>query len=316
MPQLIQQFNRIEKTILKNQPKAVIFIDYPGFNLRLAKSLRSKGYKGKLIHYVCPSVWVWGKGRIKTMAKNLDLLLTLFPFEAPLFSKTDLTVKHVGHPLGEKLLSYNYDEQWKSRVGLNNSSPILALFPGSRTQEIERTYPLQLNAAKLLLKKFPTMQLGVSLVHNRFRQQIEQLSNDVPIKLVPHHYTYELMRDARAALAKSGTVTLELAWHKTPSVILYGVSQINRLIAKYILNLDLPHYCIVNILNNRTVFPERIKEGFEPQNVANTLEPLWLDGPLRDACQDECKNAWDQLANNGPNTPSERAALAIRELFI
>lgn len=316
LPQLIYQFHHIEQHILKNQPKAVIFIDYPGFNLRLAKSLRAKGYKGKLIHYVCPSVWVWGKGRIKQMAKHLDLLLTLFPFEPPLFSKTTLAVKHVGHPLSEKFLSYNYDELWKQRVGLKDKGELLAIFPGSRAQEIIRTYPLQVEAARLLKKNHPDIAIGVSLIDSQFAPLIKKLSKDLKVTLVPHHYTYELMRDARASIAKSGTVTLELAWSQTPSVILYGVSPLNRLIAKYLLKLDLPHYCIVNILLNRTVFPELIKEGFDPENIADHVESLWSDGQAREKCRLGCQEAWDLLSRNGPHSPSERAALAIRDLLL
>ncbi len=316
LPSLAVSFKKVEHHILKTRPKAVIFIDYPGFNLRLARSLRKKGYQGKLITYVCPSVWVWGKGRIKLMTKYLDLLLTLFPFEVDCFSHTDLKVQHVGHPLYERFKSYLYADDWKERFGLSDK-PILALFPGSRQSEIELTYPLQLNAAKLFLQEHKGVQICVSESQKKYRPLLEKLAKEASVKvtLIPHHYNYELMRDARAALAKSGTVTLELAWHQTPAVVLYGVTKMGRLLAKYVLRLDIPHYCIVNILQKRTVFPEKIRQGFDAKSVIDALTPLWEEGLPRDLCLKQCEEAWESLKPKGGLTASEQAALQIRELL-
>jgi len=130
LPHLIRYFNKTVDAILKTRPKAVVTIDYPGFNLRLARTLRKKGFKGKICHYVCPSVWAWGKKRIGLMAKNLDLLLSILPFEQPLFAKTNLTVEYVGHPLVQKI-----------SVQENPDLQLIAFFPGSRTKEIEE-FPL------------------------------------------------------------------------------------------------------------------------------------------------------------------------------
>ncbi len=131
-PSLYKQFYSIRDHILDAKPDVTILIDYPGFNLRLAKSLRKKGYQGKIVHYVCPTVWAWGKGRIKTLSENLDLLLTIFPFEPPLFASTGLKTVFVGHPLIEKIQQHQYDADWKSKIGMPAQGNLLALFPGSR----------------------------------------------------------------------------------------------------------------------------------------------------------------------------------------
>ena len=130
---IIKQFYAVRRKILELQPKAVLLIDYPGFHLRLAESLKKKGYQGKIIHYICPTVWAWGKKRIFQMAKNLDLLLTIFPFEPQYFSKTNLPVRYVGHPLISQM-----------QPTILERKKILALFPGSREAQIEKNLPLQL----------------------------------------------------------------------------------------------------------------------------------------------------------------------------
>jgi len=317
LPNLIKQFKTVERTILEQQPKAVIFIDYPGFNIRLAESLRSKGYQGKLIHYVCPSVWVWGKRRIPRMARSLDLLLTLFPFEPPLFANTSLKTVSVGHPIEEQISIYDYFDGWKKSVGLPEDKPLLAVFPGSRKGEIEKTFPLQLEALKFWLSRYPETVIGISCVNQELKSLLKKMSSDLldKISFVPSHYTYELMRDARCALAKSGTVTLELAMHNTPSVVMYGMTRGGRFLAKYLFNLDLPHYCIVNIIQNETVFPELIKGGFDPLGVCHTLESLWEEGALREKCIQECKNMQENLQAKEGITSSEQAAIEIEKLL-
>jgi lipid-A-disaccharide synthase len=237
LPKLLKQFFAIRNRILQLNPKAVIFIDYPGLHLRLARSLRKKGYKGKIIHFICPTVWAWGKKRIPLMAKHLDLLLTLFPFEKQCFADTSLPVHYVGHPLIKAIPP--------------NASPrkkIIALFPGSRKTEIERNLPLQLAVARRLQKIDPTLEIALSKTH--FPLSIPD------VRIFPLEQNYELMRTAHIALATSGTVTLELALHKTPTVVTFAVKPLDCFIVQKILRINLPFYCIVNIIAQKQIFPE------------------------------------------------------------
>ncbi|MBA2728524.1 MAG: lipid-A-disaccharide synthase, partial [Parachlamydiaceae bacterium] len=298
-------------------PSAVILIDYPDFNLRLAKSLRKKGYTGKIVHYISPTVWAWRKSRIYTMEKTLDLLMTIYPFEKEHYQTTSLNVKFIGNPLAEYLAKYAYNDTWKEKLGIPRNAPLIALFPGSRHGEVLRNLPLQLKAAELLVKHSPHRIFAISA--SSPKQKIAILntlenSNLVLGKnlfLVPSQFTYELMRDSHTAMAKSGTVTLELALHHRPTVVIYSLTKLNHFIAKYIMRLNLPHYCIVNILAEKEVYPELIEHGLTGENLYEKLLSLDLEGPTRGKCLDNCRAISKQL---DISNASQLAAKAVLEL--
>jgi lipid-A-disaccharide synthase len=313
-PKLYKQFYIVRDYILDQNPQAVILIDYPGFNLRLAKALRKKGYKGKIIQYISPSVWAWGNKRVKFMAEHLDLLLTIYPFEEKFFAETNLKVKYVGNPLQDYIPKHPYQLNWMHDLGLPKSIPIIALFPGSREGEIKRNLPLQLQAAFMLKKMRPDRCFAISCANQKCSHHIENIIEQSSLKLnqdvflVPKNYTYELMRDSRTAIAKSGTVTLELALHQRPTVVIYHLTPLNRFIAKRIMGLNLPHYCIVNILGGKSVFPELIEYGLTPSNLLAQLNSLDNEGNDRDRCLLECQNIANMLH---VNNASMQAATSI-----
>lgn len=259
IPKIIRQFFAIRKEILDKQPKAVICIDYPGFNLRLQQSLRKRGYQGKLIHYIAPSVWAWGKKRIPMMAKNLDLLLSFFPFEKDCFANTPLRVEHVGHPLITLIP--------KTQEKRTNT---IAIFPGSRTTEIRRNLPIQLSVAKELQKEDPTLNIAISASHNDNKPLIQSLAGDIHI--VEDHYF--LMRTAKLALATSGTVTLELALFETPTVVNFVIQPIDLFLAQKVFKINLRFYCIVNILARAEIFPEFFGPNCTQENILKAAKQL------------------------------------------
>jgi lipid-A-disaccharide synthase len=317
LPKLYRHFYCIQDTILKNIPDAVVLIDYPGFNLRLAKALRKNGFKGKIIHYISPSVWAWGKHRIAEMEKNIDLLLTVYPFEADHFSHTTLSVKYVGSPLQEYISQYRYDNNWQKKLGISGSQFLIALFPGSRKKEIARNLPLILEAAALLKQQNPSIIFGISCFNKTALDFLEKYKARFPtlenaLYAIPKDNTYELMRDSRCAIAKSGTVTLELALHGCPTVVVYQLSFLNRLYATYVLKLQLSYYCIVNILAQKEVFPELIENNVCPLTIFEQIKSLISDGPKRQACIQECQQIDVSLGCRDANT---RAAEAILRLI-
>lgn len=315
LPSLFKKFYILRDHILRTQPEGVIFIDYPGLNIRLAKALRKAGYKGRLIHYICPSVWAWGKKRIGQMSDTLDLLLTIYPFESASFSHTPLKVEYIGNPLFEYISQHNYEENWKKHFPLiRPGSSLIALFPGSRKGEIQRNLPKQLQAAVLFQEKYPDAVFGISCSRSDLKSFIDLKIQETGLKhafIVPKNYTYELMRDSHSAIAKSGTVTLELALHKRPTVVVYELTKLNWLIAKYLIRLRMPHYCIVNILSNKRVFPELIEKGFTRENLALQLENIHL-GPTRQECLNGCEKTIE-LFQQGK--ASLNAARAVQGLF-
>lgn len=261
LPHLIPHFYTLLNKILEEKPDGVIFIDYPGFNLRLALALRKNGYKGKLIHYIAPSVWAWKKGRIHTMAKTLDLLLTIFPFEPPYFENTGLKTVYVGNPLMKNL------SPERARL------PLLALFPGSRKKEILRNLPVQIEAAKLFGK-----EVAIS-VTDGLEKEVTSLLKGLPYRLVPEQMRFELMQTASYALAKSGTVTLELALRGCPTVVHYQLTPLNYFLARYFFRISLPHFALPNILLKEPIFPERYHTHIDPRDLfqmAINIDPLLI----------------------------------------
>ncbi len=290
LPQILFHFYKIRSFILKENPEVCVFIDYPGFNLRMERSLRKKGYKGKLVHYICPSVWAHGKGRIQVMEENLDLLLSILPFEKELFDPSKLKVEYVGHPLVQRIKEYPYKP-------FSLPKNTVALFPGSRKKEIERNLPLYLK----VLKQFPELPIAISVSNPRYLPLMPK--NAI---LVPADYTYELMNEATFAIAKSGTVTLELGLHKTPTIVTYAISYIDTLAAKYIFRLNLKYYCLVNILLNKEVFPELMGPAFTEQALTSAIKTL-----NHQKCIEECKTLISLL---GPKDASSTAAVFILNL--
>jgi lipid-A-disaccharide synthase len=309
LPKLIRQFYFVADEIQKLRPKAVITIDYPGFNLRMAKHLKKRKFKGKLVHFICPSVWAWGKKRIPLMASNLDLLLSILPFEKELFAGTPLPVAFVGHPLSERIKTYTY------RISsIPADKKVIALFPGSRKKEIERNLRLQLDACRELLSRHPDLHPALSVSDEKFLPYIQRILqekgwNSDQISLIPAEYSYELMKSAFLAIAKSGTVTLELAMHRVPTVVVYAVSRLDKIIAYDILRIRLPFYCLVNIIAQAQVFPELIGPSFTLENLTKEAEAL-LSEPARTAMQSACDQILRTLS--GKETSKEAAAAILK----
>jgi lipid-A-disaccharide synthase len=295
LPRLWKLFYQVRDQILNTQPDCVILIDYPGFNLRLARSLRKSGFKGKLVQYVCPTVWAHGKQRIETLVSYYDLLLTIFPFEVAYFAHTPLKVRYIGNPLTETIRNYAYDHDWRAQIGLPMSKDLIALFPGSRRGEINRHVPQQIQAAAQLKRIYPDLCFAISCaqdtlqndVLNKIRRESLCLNDD--LYFVPARYNYELMKDCKTALAKSGTIALELALHFVPTVVHYELTLLNYFFAKFILHLQLPHYCIVNILRNQLIFPELMGRNIQSAALKRQLELLHFDSIKRQQIIEECK---------------------------
>ena len=274
LPRIIRLFYKIRREILDKNPEAVVFVDYPGMNLRLARSLRKAGYQGKLIQYICPTVWAWGKKRIPLMAEHLDLLLTLFPFEPACFTKTSLPTFYVGHPLIEKTVTHIPFKNFRRHYHIGLTKKILALFPGSREKEILRNFPLQLAAAKKL-KEQHDLQIVISLSQEKHRPLFKGLP------LIEPEHRYDLMQEAHLAIATSGTVTLELALFNTPSVVNYAIRSFDVFCAQKIFKINLPYYCIVNILSQKEVYPELFGPNLTLEALTEKASDLWTH-------QEEC----------------------------
>lgn len=312
-PALYKHFYEIKKHLLKTKPRLILFIDYPGFNLRLAKALRKDGYKGKMVHYICPSVWAWGKKRVHTLANTLDELLTIYPFEKDFFAETNLKVSYIGNPVVEAIETHTFQSDWRKMAGLpDKTENLIAVFPGSRQGEIARNLPVQLQALQIIKEALPHTHFALSVTSPKLQAAITPYlaASKVKLHLVPSNFNYELMQEASSAIAKSGTITLELALLKRPTTVVYGLSRLNRFIAQYLLRLKLPYYCIVNILLGKEVFPELIKEGFDAKSLAAMAIRMETDATLRKTIVEGCEAVKHLL---GPSQSSKNAAKKVLE---
>ncbi len=320
LPKLLYLFQKTKRFLLKEKPKVVLFIDYPGFNLRMAKALRKNNFNNKLIHYICPTVWAHGKKRIYTLSDTLDQLLSIFPFEKKYFEKTSLKPTYVGHPLIEDTLHSQVDPQWKTSFKKPPEAKIISIFPGSRLQEIQLNLPKILLACEQI-NSFPDpVFFVVSLAQEKLKEPIlkaiekSTLNFNQDIHLVDSSQNFQLMSHSHAAIATSGTINFELAVLKVPTVVVYHLTKINAWIAKKIMKLNLPYYCIVNIICNKLVFPELYDLKFTVNQLKQAIETICqLNSPSRTNSLKGCEELLQIMGSI--DTPSTLAANEIGSHF-
>lgn len=286
-PFLLRFFFQVRKRILETNPKQVLFIDYPGLHLRLARSLRKKGYKGKISHYICPSVWAWGKKRIPLMAKHLDQLFSIFPFEKQYFSQTKLSVHYVGNPLVSPLLKKTIEKKY------------LTIFPGSRKKELEKNLKLQLVVGKKLLLENKDLKIALSLSHEMHRAFVEKSVKEAGIEITifsPEDKEHWLKKTF-VALATSGTITLELALQQIPTVVNYAIRPLDEFIALNVFRIRLPSYCLVNIISEKRVFPEFFGHELTVDGVYRATKEFIESQKNREKCSKECSSMRKSFGN-------------------
>ncbi|MCB1084818.1 MAG: lipid-A-disaccharide synthase [Chlamydiia bacterium] len=309
LPKLRRHFKTLKNHLLKHPPKAVISIDYPGFNLRLANALRKAKSPAKRIHYICPTVWAWGKRRIPKMERSLDQLLTILPFEPDLFSKHALSATYVGHPLISRIQNHPYDPDWHRPFGIEKETLLLSIFPGSREKEIIKNFPLQLRVAKEIQQENPDLTLAISCSNEALRPLIEK--EDKNLIIIPENKTYELMRATHLAIATSGTVTLELALHEVPTVVTFAISPLDVFIAQNIFRIDLPHYALPNILHRGELFPELFGPNFTAGALHKHLSRFLESEVNRSQVRTACKALKTHLGKKNAGVEAARIILEI-----
>ena len=302
-----RHFLELLKSIKAQKPAAVIFLDYPGFNLRLAKVLKKECPETKLIYFISPQVWAWNKGRLPQMAATLDLMLCIFPFEKEVFEKSGLKTEFVGHPLVD-------DIQEHTKEGLRDPQ-LIGLFAGSRSREIERIFPTMLECVKTLSLKHPDWRFEAAPSSQKWAQRMQELAcqagldeNTLLIKLNNYH---SLMNRAGAALVTSGTATMEAALHGLPYALVYKVAPLTYWMAKKLITI--PHIGMVNILMQKEVVKELIQGGFSAQSGAEELERLLLCPEERAQVLLEMQEA---VAKLGPGGAAQRAAQEIAQILL
>jgi len=281
LPKIYRLFFAIRKEILCLQPRLVVLIDYPDFNLRLARSLRKKGYKGIIIQMVMPTIWAWRKKRKIFLERYYDAVFSIYPFEKHYFSEKNLFF--IGNPVADITSCHKVDPLFFEKTSLFPDKPILALFPGSRAQEIYANFSIQLESALCLQKQRPDMQIAVCATESTFCsiQLLLKEKKAAHILVIPHHQRFDLMHHAKVALATSGTVTLELCLFQTPTVVTYKLGFFLRQMGK-ILQKRIRFFSLPNLLSGELLFPEFVCTAPTAKKIASSLDALLEEPALKE----------------------------------
>ena len=271
LPDLFKLRSDFARVMDERQPDCLVVVDYPGFNMKLAKVAHDKGIP--VVSYIAPSAWAWNKGRAKNVAKIVDKVACIFPFEYDVYKEAGAPVEFVGHPLLDIVKPAWERTEAEAWVGKQPGHPLVLLMPGSRLMEIEKMLPNLLAGAKLLKKQLPEVQFAMpragTIPLDLLQSKIK--ASGLDIKITEGH-NYDLFSVADLALATSGTVTLEAALCGLPSIIVYRTSALNAFIARRVINI--PNIGLPNIVAGRQILPELLQEDFTPANVAKTAVEL------------------------------------------
>jgi len=306
-----KKFRRMLADIASTKPAAVVLVDYPGFNLRLAKALRKAGYPGKILYYISPQVWAWNRGRIPKMAKILDLMICVFPFEAPLYEASGLHTVFVGHPLLEALE--------RERTQIPREADLVGFFPGSREREVKRIFPVMAEAAEIIRREFPSVRFEAAAASEAHAVRMRAMTGGIGIQAGNAH---SLMQRATAGVVCSGTATLEAACFGLPYCLVYKIAWLTFEIGKRLVDVD--GLGIINILNNYRKNPppdprfpakpaphvirELIQDAATPEAIAAEVIRLLRDQSSREDLSRELLQITSELDAEGA---SRRAASAL-----
>ena len=288
---ILKNIRLCKKDISEHKPDVIIFVDYPGFNLRIAKWAKTEGYKTH--YYVSPQIWAWKENRIKDIKRDVEAMYVILPFEKTFYEdKHQFPVHFVGHPLIDAIAQNPIinPTEFKTEFGLDKR-PIIALLPGSRKQEISKMLKVMLSVTE----DFNEYQFVIAGAPSQDPEFYQTYLKNKNVKLVMNR-TYDILSLATAALVTSGTSTLETALFKVPEVVCYKGSKISYQIAKRVVNLE--YISLVNLIMNKPVVKELIQDEFNPKTLRNELTQI-LDGTERAKMFVEYYNLEKKLGGTG-----------------
>lgn len=296
-----EKFRETLSEIEKSKPDAVVLIDYPGFNLRLARALRSRMAAHKIIYYISPQVWAWNRGRTKKMARFLDLMLCIFPFEADLYNQSGLRTVFVGHPMIERLRA--------CKIDIERDPNLIALFPGSRSREVRKIFPILTETAHKLRRRKPNLRFEVAAASDELAQEMEEIldrqSQDRQSLGIKTGEAATIMQRACAGIVASGSATLEAAYFRLPFVLIYKVAWPTYLAARLVVNVK--YLGMPNVLADEEVVPEFIQHRARPGVIAQAVARLMDDHAARESMISEFDAIVAKLGEGGASTKAAQA---------
>jgi lipid-A-disaccharide synthase len=310
---ILRNISFCKEDILQHKPDALILIDYPGFNLRIAKWAKQHGIR--VFYYISPTIWAWKENRIKTVKENVERMYVILPFEKKFYADRGVEVDYYGHPLvdvlkqeQEKIISR---QDFLKKYHLSEK-PIIALLPGSRAQEVKYILPVMMQ----VVKYFPDYQFVVSAISSLPKHLYEEPIKGFPVSLITND-TYSVMQHAHTGVVKSGTSSLEAALFKLPHIVCYLGNGASFYIAKKLVGSRLQFVSLVNIIPNKEVLPELLQQDFTVPKIVEQLKVLLTDKKryeilneynlLISMLQDEnislkiARNIYTRLTSNAPS---------------
>lgn len=301
LPTIFKNISLCKQDIIQYKPDTIIFIDYPGFNLRIAKF--AKQLNIRTVYYISPQVWAWHQSRVKKIKRDIDHLLVILPFEKEFFNKYDVEATFTGHPLLDALGEYEegiHSIDFRKENNLSEK-PIVALLPGSRAQEISR----MLGTMSSVVRNFPEYQFVVAGISAHSRSFYEKYINSTNISLI-FEQTYPLLFNSEAALVASGTATLETALIGVPQVVCYKANTISYMIARRL--VDVKYISLVNLIMDKQVVKELIQHDLNEKSVTNQLNEIVANTNHRNQVLNDYQVLREKLGGRGA---SKNAAESI-----
>lgn len=300
---ILRNIKWCKEDILQFSPDAIIFIDYPGFNLRIAKWAKKQGFRN--FYFIAPQIWAWNTSRAKHMRQNLEQLYAILPFEKAFYADHGMDVAFVGHPLKDRIGRYRPDPDSSLDIAPEGSR-ILALLPGSRKQEIRTLLPVMAKAAMMMEDYEPVIAIAPSQDEKLYHDILDQAG--VPIKVFKFvsGRTYDLLSSSTLAIVTSGTATLETALFKVPQVVVYKASKLSYWIAKKVIRVKF--ISLVNLILDKSAVPELIQHECTPKKIASALNTLKEGKQGRSEMLTNYQMLWDRL---GPSNSARSAGKDI-----
>ena len=307
LPRAYRAFHALLAEVDRRRPQLAVLIDFPDFNLRLAKRLKKRGIT--VVYFVSPQIWAWRKGRLGQLKARIDKMLCIFDFEEAIYRQAGIPVEYVGHPLVDLMRANSPRDEFFGRTGLDPAAVTVGLLPGSRENEVRRILPVMLEAAQrisltrraqFVVAVAPTLDVGWVE-----KAVLEPRPGRAAIRAVTHA-TYDVLQHCDVAVVASGTATLEAALCERPMVVVYSVSRLTWLLGGLLVNV--PFYSMVNILAGKPVVPELIQDDFTFSRVATRVEYLLDHSQSREEMARELRALKQRL---GPGGAVDRAAQAV-----
>lgn len=289
--------NMLESRFRLERPDLLILIDYPGFNLELAR--RAKKYNIPVLYYISPKIWAWREGRIKRIKKYVDRMAVILPFEKEFYGDHGVEVDFVGNPLLDQVHTKLSPGSFKAQIGIEPDATVIGIMPGSRKQEISKLLPIFMQTALKLnseIKKCVFLLPLASTLTEDDLQKHGAMTEGLDVRIIKDK-RYEAMASCDAAMAASGTLTMELAILKVPMVVCYRVSPLTHLLVKHFIKVR--YASLVNLVAGKEVVPELLQQRATPENIYREILPLLVNGEAKNAMKDQLTLVCSQLGETG-----------------